>query len=54
MPAAALRADAIWGGDFAPYEQNPPPKYLEEKSEFAHCNLIIPKSIISAFATKPQ
>jgi len=36
MPVTALRAAAIWGGGVASYDQNPPPKHLGEKSEFAH------------------
>ena len=45
----SLRTAAIWGGYFAPYEQNSPPKYLGDKSEIALPNFVIPKN----FTTPP-
>ena len=37
-----LCAATIWGGYFALYEQNNPPKYLGNKSEISHLNFTTP------------
>jgi len=47
-------AVAIWGGDFAPYEQNSPPEYLGNKSETAHLNCIISPTPLHNFGLQHQ
>jgi len=49
MPAAACAQLPFKGGGVAHREQPPSPKYLREKSEFAHWNFIIHKN----FTTPP-